>query len=78
MKFVGKWIELENIFLNEVTQSQKSSHNMYSLTSTPELLSLAAYAFLFLVLGHASCTQYVLGLCFLLHSALGDMKTICI
>jgi len=23
MKFIGKWMELENIILNEVTQSQK-------------------------------------------------------
>ena len=30
MKFVGKWMELENI-LSEVTQSQKNTH-MYVLT----------------------------------------------
>jgi hypothetical protein len=33
MKFLGKWIELENIFLSEVTQSQKNTHGMYSLIS---------------------------------------------
>ena len=33
MKFLGKWIELENIILSEVTQSQKSTHGMYSLLS---------------------------------------------
>ena len=33
MKFAGKWMELENIILSEVTQSQKNSHNMYSLIS---------------------------------------------
>ena len=33
MKFLGKWIELENIILSEVTQSQKNSHAMYSLIS---------------------------------------------
>jgi hypothetical protein len=32
MKFLGKWIELENI-LNEVTQTQKNTHGMYSLIS---------------------------------------------
>jgi hypothetical protein len=31
MKFLGKWIELENIILSEVTQSQKKTHGMYSL-----------------------------------------------
>ena len=30
MKFLGKWIELENI-LSEVTQSQKNTHGMHSL-----------------------------------------------
>ena len=33
MKFLGKWMELENIILSEVTQSQKSTHGMYSLIS---------------------------------------------
>jgi len=33
MKFIGKWIELENIMLSEVTQSQKNTHGMHSLTS---------------------------------------------
>ena len=33
MKFLGKWSELEDIILNEVTQSQKNSHDMYSLIS---------------------------------------------
>jgi hypothetical protein len=27
MKFLGKWIELENILLSEVTQSQKNIHS---------------------------------------------------
>jgi hypothetical protein len=31
MKFLGKWMELENIILSEVTQSQKNTHGMYSL-----------------------------------------------
>ena len=31
MKFAGKWMELENIILSEVTQSQKNMHGMYSL-----------------------------------------------
>lgn len=29
MKFAGKWMELENIILNEVTQSQKNTHSMH-------------------------------------------------
>jgi len=28
MKFVGKWLELENIILSEVTQSQKNIHGL--------------------------------------------------
>ena len=31
MKFTGKWMELENTILREVTQSQKNTHGMYSL-----------------------------------------------
>jgi hypothetical protein len=33
MKFLGKWLDLEAIILSEVTQSQKNSHDMYSLIS---------------------------------------------
>ena len=33
MKFLGKWMDLECIILSEVTQSQKNSHDMYSLIS---------------------------------------------
>ena len=33
MSFVGKWMELENIILTEVTQTQKDMHGMYSLIS---------------------------------------------
>ena len=32
MKFLGKWMELENI-LSEVTQSLKNTHGMHSLIS---------------------------------------------
>ena len=28
MSFVGKWMELENIILIEVTQTQKDTHGM--------------------------------------------------
>jgi hypothetical protein len=31
MKFLGKWKELENTILSEVTQSQKNTNGMYSL-----------------------------------------------
>ena len=30
MNFAGKWMELENIILSEVTQTQKDMHGMYS------------------------------------------------
>ena len=33
MKLTGKWVELENIILSEVTQTQKDKHGMYSLIS---------------------------------------------
>jgi hypothetical protein len=33
MKFLGKWIDLEDIILSEVTQSQKNSHDIPSLIS---------------------------------------------
>ena len=33
MKFLEKWMELENIILSEVTQSQKNTHGMQSLIS---------------------------------------------
>jgi hypothetical protein len=33
MNVVGKWMELENIILSEVTQTQKDIHNIYSLIS---------------------------------------------
>jgi hypothetical protein len=33
MKFIGKWMDLEDIILSEITQSQKNTHDMYSLTS---------------------------------------------
>jgi hypothetical protein len=32
MKFLGKWMYLEDIILSEVTQSQKKSLGMYALT----------------------------------------------
>ena len=32
-EFLGKWMDLEGIILSEVTQSQRNSHNMYSLIS---------------------------------------------
>jgi hypothetical protein len=33
MKVFGKWMELENIILSEVTQPQKNMHGMHSLIS---------------------------------------------
>ena len=40
MKFAGKWIDLENIILSELTQSQKNIHGMYSLISGYETKSV--------------------------------------
>jgi hypothetical protein len=31
MKFLGKWMHLEDIILSEVAQSQKNTHDMHSL-----------------------------------------------
>jgi hypothetical protein len=33
MKFLGKWMDLEDIILSKVTQSQKNTHDMHSLIS---------------------------------------------
>ena len=33
MYFAGKWIEVENIILSKVTQTQKDTFGMYSLIS---------------------------------------------
>ena len=33
LSFAGKWMELENIILSEVTQTQKDMHGIYSLIS---------------------------------------------
>ena len=32
-KFAGKWMELENIILSEVIQTQKDNYHMYPLIS---------------------------------------------
>ena len=31
LNFAGKWMELENIILSEVTQTQEDNYHMYSL-----------------------------------------------
>ena len=33
LSFAGKWMELENIFLNQVSQTQKDMYGMYTLIS---------------------------------------------
>ena len=33
LNFAGKWIEIENIILNEVTQTHKDNYHMHSLIS---------------------------------------------
>ena len=32
-KFLGKWVKVENIVLNEIAQSQKNTHGIHSLIS---------------------------------------------
>jgi hypothetical protein len=43
MKFLGKWMYLDDIILSEVTQSQKNTHDMPSLISG-YLLRKSAYS----------------------------------
>jgi hypothetical protein len=31
LSFIGKWMELENIILSEVSQAQKAKNSMFSL-----------------------------------------------
>jgi hypothetical protein len=33
IKFLGKWVELENIILSQVSKSQKDTHGIHSLIS---------------------------------------------
>ena len=33
MKFLDKWMDLEDIILSKVTQSEKNTHGMHSLIS---------------------------------------------
>jgi hypothetical protein len=33
MKFLGKWMDVEDIILSELTESQKNTHDMHSLIS---------------------------------------------
>ena len=39
MKFLGKWVEIENVILSEVAQPQKNTHSMHSLISIHLLVS---------------------------------------
>jgi hypothetical protein len=34
MKFLGKWLHLEDVIQSEVTQLEKNTHGMYSLISS--------------------------------------------
>jgi hypothetical protein len=36
MKFLDRWMHLEDIILSEVTQSQQNTHDMHSLDISPE------------------------------------------
>jgi hypothetical protein len=33
LRLAGKWMEIENVILSKVTQTQKDMHGMYSLIS---------------------------------------------
>ena len=37
MNFSGKWMELENIILSELTHTQRDIHGMYSLINGYEI-----------------------------------------
>jgi hypothetical protein len=43
MTFLGKWMDLEGIIVSEVTQSQKNSHDMYSISLFTCLDSLFSF-----------------------------------
>jgi hypothetical protein len=43
MKFLGKWMDLEDIILSEVTQSQNNTHDMHSLIIWVLDISLEAW-----------------------------------
>jgi hypothetical protein len=47
MKFLGKWMDLEDIILSEKTQSQNNTHDIYSLMSRyyPRNLEYPRYNF---------------------------------
>jgi hypothetical protein len=40
IKFLGKWMDLEDIILREVAQSQKNTHDMHQLSMSLKQLSL--------------------------------------
>jgi len=60
MKFLGNWMELESIILNEVTHSQKKTLNQTQARESENLKDLPLN--LCMVLGQAS---YILNLSFL-------------
>jgi hypothetical protein len=37
LSFVGKWMELENVILSEVSQAQKTKNRMFSLKCRLEI-----------------------------------------
>jgi hypothetical protein len=43
MKFLDKWMDLEDIILSEVTQSQKNTHDMHSLIPFAFILQTSYY-----------------------------------
>ena len=45
MKFLGKWMHLEDIILTEVTQSQKNTHDMHDKWILPQKLRIPKIQF---------------------------------
>jgi hypothetical protein len=43
LKFFDKWLDLEYFILNELTQSQKNTHDMHSLISESRSLEYPRY-----------------------------------
>lgn len=43
MKLTGKWVELENMILSEVTQTYKDKHHMFFVYTSPSFRILDLY-----------------------------------
>jgi hypothetical protein len=48
LSFAGKWMELENIILSEVTQTQKDMHGMYLQISGYIYICIYIYIYIYI------------------------------